>query len=567
MGWRVGLVAVILGVNLFGGVAQGQRIFPGAVGFGTESRGAYASGDDPAVLVVDTLYAGIKKTGPNRGSFEWALREAYPRIIVFEVGGVIDYSDTSTRSVTVRHSYCNVYGQTAPSPGITLRSAALYIGGKAHDMLFQHIAVRYGDELTPNGEAYVADCVSAFSGTTNLVLDHCSFSWGTDEVIGIYSENFTLSNCLLYDALRYSYHANEKGEHEPERHCFGGVISSPGRITMYRNFWGWFTLRFPKMSTDDVAYINNYATGYALSGVDFEGNEAGENDGAFVGNSFYPTGGMTHRYAERFIYWRGPLNTDSTIYLHDNHCIGKDKGRSEFENIATKMSEEDTRAIYTDDPGSNVIDISEYRILPAGDVLDYLKANAGYRPWDRDYYDSLVLARLNDTSHRTISSTKALPARAYNRSVYEGLRTDAGNMKNGYDFSSNPVSFSVNGTDVELDENARSQKEVLDLLNGQLPDGIVAVDHPHRLCYHIIIQTEAAGADQFIAISGDASVFGIPEGTFTGDDAPYEEIVFPSNTRRLDLPADLHDDDNGNGYTNLEEWVTSFVEQRSDPVI
>jgi len=564
MRYSVGLITVIVGIGFVSGATHGQKIFPGAVGFGTESRGAYASGEDPTILIVDTLYAGIKQTGTNRGSFEWALRERYPRIIVFEVGGVIDYAETSTRSVSVRHSYCNVYGQTAPTPGITLRSAALYIGGQAHDLLFQHIAVRYGDELLPNGEAYIADCVSAFAGTYNLVLDHCSFSWGTDEVIGIYSENFTLSNCLLYDALEYNHHVNERGEHEPERHGFGGIISSPGRITMVNNFWGWFTLRYPKMSTDDVVYVNNYATGYALWGVDFEGNESGDNDAAFVGNSFYPTGGMTHRYAERFIHWRGQLNTKSTIYLHDNNCLGKNKGRSEFENILTKMPEEDMRAIYTDDPKSNVIDISEYRIMPASDVLNDLKANAGFRPWDRDYYDSLALARLDDESHRYINSTKAWPARAYNRSIYEGLKTDAGNMKNGYDFASNPVSFAVNGTRVELDESAASQQDVLDILNRQLPEGIVAIDHPHPLCHHIIIQTEDAGADQSIAISGDASVFGIPEGTFTGDDAPYEDVTFASNERQLDLPVNPHDDDDGNGYTNIEEWATSFVRSQSN---
>lgn len=540
---------------LFSLTLSGQNIFPGAVGFGTDSRGAYAGSNLPEILIVDNLRAENIQTGNNRGSFEWALSQDYPRLIVFEVGGVIDYSPTETRSIYLKHPYCNIYGQTAPSPGITLKSSSIVVSDDAHDILFQHIAIRYGAYRNPDNTVSPQDCLTLLKGSYNIVVDHCSFSWSVDEIIGAYTKNLTISNSLMYEGLEYNYHANEGGDHEPERHGYGPIAASPENFTSYNNLYAWFTNRFPKMSSNNIAYINNYATGHGTFGPDVASLSSG-NNAAFVGNCWYPTPGMSDvDNAHFFMRWRGTLNLNSTFFMKDNNCLRRDNGISQSQNVLTNMSETDFNKVYTDNPSENVIDITDYEIKKADNVLTYIIKHAGFRPWDRDYYDSIAIEKLIEGKQDFISSPDALPARAYNRSIYEGLRTSAGNMANGYDFSKNNVSFTVNGKTIRLTENTSSQIDVLDLLNAQLPSGIEAVDHPHSLCKHIIIKTIATGSDQQIEINGDASVFGIAKGTYKGEDAPYVHVNYPSTSHSLNIPTNPHEDDNNNGFTDFQEWV------------
>src|SRR5947209_8626417 len=75
--------------------------------FGASTSGGVAG----TVLRVTTLGA----EGP--GSLRSALEAEEPRLIVFEVGGVIDLGG---HSLEVRHPFVTIAGQTAPDPGITL---------------------------------------------------------------------------------------------------------------------------------------------------------------------------------------------------------------------------------------------------------------------------------------------------------------------------------------------------------------------------------------------------------------------------------------------------------------
>ena len=62
-----------------------------------------------------------------------------PRIVVFEVGGVIDLG---AKTLTVREPFVTIAGQTAPSPGITLIRGGIDLA--THDVIVQHIRVRPG---------------------------------------------------------------------------------------------------------------------------------------------------------------------------------------------------------------------------------------------------------------------------------------------------------------------------------------------------------------------------------------------------------------------------------------
>lgn len=91
-------------------------------------------GLEGTVIRVTTLAAD----GP--GSLRSALEDPRPRLVVFEVGGVIDLQGYS---LDVRSPWLTVAGQTAPDPGITLIRGSLSI--ETHDVVVEHIAVRPGE--------------------------------------------------------------------------------------------------------------------------------------------------------------------------------------------------------------------------------------------------------------------------------------------------------------------------------------------------------------------------------------------------------------------------------------
>src|SRR6185295_19618601 len=106
------LALALLIASLPAETATPERAFPGAQGWAATTPG----GRGGRILKVTTLAA----KGP--GSFLEALNVKGPRIIVFEVGGVIDLgSVTGPRhnSVAIKEPFLTIAGQTAPSPGIT----------------------------------------------------------------------------------------------------------------------------------------------------------------------------------------------------------------------------------------------------------------------------------------------------------------------------------------------------------------------------------------------------------------------------------------------------------------
>src|SRR5690606_6707929 len=106
-------------------------VLPGLTGFGITTP----AGRGGEVLRVTNLNA----SGP--GSLRAAIETPGPRVIVFEVSGTISL----TKNLYVREPFVTIAGQTAPSPGITIRGAGLFV--LTHDVLVQHLRIRPGDAL------------------------------------------------------------------------------------------------------------------------------------------------------------------------------------------------------------------------------------------------------------------------------------------------------------------------------------------------------------------------------------------------------------------------------------
>jgi len=169
------------------------------------------------VLRVITL----ESDGP--GSLRVALDDPRPRLVVFEVGGVIDLRG---HSLVVRNPHLTIAGQTAPHPGITIVRGSMIV--ETFDVVVQHIAVRPGDEAATKNDP-APDAMGAHRGkggpVHDVVFDHCSATWAIDENLSVSgpadvdaghdadvtSHDVTLRSCLIAEALSHASHP--KGEH------------------------------------------------------------------------------------------------------------------------------------------------------------------------------------------------------------------------------------------------------------------------------------------------------------------------------------------------------------------
>lgn len=168
------------------------------------------------IIRVTTLAAD----GP--GSLRAALDTPGPRIVVFEVGGVIDMGGVDYR---LREGRLTVAGQTAPDPGITVVRGEFNIA--AADVILQHLSIRPGAAGRARRSGHDQDGISTVEGARRVIVDHCSFSWATDENLSVSGPRFkgatpddwrentshdiTFSHNLIYEGLGESVHL--KGEH------------------------------------------------------------------------------------------------------------------------------------------------------------------------------------------------------------------------------------------------------------------------------------------------------------------------------------------------------------------
>jgi hypothetical protein len=529
-----------------------QKIFPGAQGYGTDSRGAYETTETPAILYVNTLYAGIKQTSDTTGSFEWCISRNYPRIILFLVGGIIDYRGIDDQ-VVISPSYCNIYGQSAPWPGVIILGCDLAVGG--NDILIQHLKVRPGDDAS-YGNASNRDAISVYGH--NVVIDHCSCSWGTDETLAISdkSYNVTASNCIVSHPLKYSANIDESHNNMPGRAGLGVYITASHNVSYIRNLLAYSYDRNPSIVSNNVVVINNfnYISKFIAGPRIYNKNGEILYD-SFIGNKVLRTEATSGSWNKPFAKIYSGVNPSSKLYFKDNICQEgiENPENSDWDNVESEVE--------LAEPESSYIDLSEYTILPSENVEDYVLNNAGAFYWSRDSYDQSVIDDVKARIGEYIDSQSPLPARAYNRSIMEGLQTAAGDMRNGHDWSSDNDIIIVNGVQITLNKNCTDQASVLDYLNSLLPADAEAVDHPHLSCYHIIIQSKEKGSGAKITVDGEGlSTFGIVSGTYYGADGVGGWPAYSGTSHNLIIPSNPHGDSDNDGYTNLEEWAYNNCE-------
>jgi pectate lyase len=204
------------------------RAFPGAEGFGAFSIG----GRGGRVIKVTNL------NDDGLGSLRAALRAQGPRTVVFDTSGIIQLE----RDIVLKAGFVTIAGQTAPGGGITLKNHGLVI--KADEVIVRYIRSRPGSE-----KGAETDAISIQAGQ-NIIIDHCSTSWATDETLTVSPDtktglktidNVTVQWSMITESLNDSVHS--KGQHG-----YGSLVrgSAGARYSMHHNVWAHHKARMPR---------------------------------------------------------------------------------------------------------------------------------------------------------------------------------------------------------------------------------------------------------------------------------------------------------------------------------
>lgn len=212
-------VFTLLAASLISAAAMAQvPAFPGA-----EGHGRYVTGGRGGKIVHVT---NLNDSGT--GSFREAVKSGN-KIIVFDVAGVIVLKSDLKFADNI-----TILGQTAPSPGITLRYYTVQPGC---NNIIRFLRIRRGQEKNINDGADA----TWQRNKTGIIFDHCSFSWSIDEVASFYdNNNFTMQWCTVAESLTNPGHS--KGAHG-----YGGIWG--GKLaSFHHNFVAHLMNRGPRFN-------------------------------------------------------------------------------------------------------------------------------------------------------------------------------------------------------------------------------------------------------------------------------------------------------------------------------
>lgn len=384
----------------------GLPVLPGISGFGLDTRG----GQGGVIIKVTNL------NRDGKGSLAEAISFDGPRMIVFEIAGVIDLGRKSLRIV---NPYITIAGQTAPYPGITLIKGGITV--KGHDVIIQHLKIRPGEAGQAKKSGWEVDGIST-DGACDVIIDHCSITWSTDENLSASGQRFeglkpadwrhntshriVFSNCIIAEGLSNSTHS--KGEHSK-----GTLIhDNTSDILIFGNLYANNKQRNPFLKGGAKGMVvNNYiynpgnaALHFSLVPAEWEGHEWLKGEMVVESNVIeYGQNSSETMTAGTF---KGPVD----LYWKNNKLIANND-RKELSGSHTLV---ETPSIWP----------QEMNCMPAEKVINYVLENAGAFPWQRDDIDRRIVEDIKAGKGKIIDSENEVGGYPVIKPVYRKFDPD-----------------------------------------------------------------------------------------------------------------------------------------------
>ncbi|MFN3808431.1 pectate lyase [Asticcacaulis sp.] len=383
----------------------------------------------PALIRVTTL----DPEGP--GSLKAALDTPGPRIVVFDVGGVIDLQKAT---LTLREPFLTVAGETAPSPGITLIRGGISV--QTHHVVIRHIAVRPGSAGMAPRSGFEPDGLSC-TAAHDVLIEQCSFTWAVDEALSASGPRFdgatpdawrrntshtiVFRNNLIGESLHHASHA--KGPHSMGSLFHDNVT---GALLM-GNLYAQNNERHPLIKGGAQAVVVNNVfvnpgsacAQYTLVEDQWKGREPIAGKLLLRGNVM--RGGVNTRPNLGLLKFGGAGDLD--LHAADNIATYADG------SAAPMVTWYQARADGYEDQGpyrpkayiralpKESLWPQGLRLLPADAVEAHVCRHVGARPWARDPIDARIIAEAQAGRGRIIDSENDVggyPQRAATRRAF-----------------------------------------------------------------------------------------------------------------------------------------------------
>jgi hypothetical protein len=379
-------------------------VIPGLVGFGMSTPGGsgrHLGTPATTVCIVNTLsnsrtVGSLFQANPPiyKCSLLYALRMSVPRVIVFEVSGVLDLQ----RTEIAIGRYMTYAGQTAPSPGFHIKNGSINaIGG---DQVFWHHSNYNGDQASGQDSGARRNLSMGAAGTSNYVAAWCSGFWSSDQAFdcSVGGSNFTIVHCFAAEALCDSIHP--KGQHGYGMLFENGVTN----VSLYRTIIAHVIERDPLTRSPNAFIGNNLIYNSKGMNINMPSIPSAVGKGGYGMNPENYQGVTTQTNIEGNLFIKGPnfsslyggdkgiylqvapatfgILSGSRIYLASNHAI-------DFGTVTTQSDLYRTGGTL----GANVMVSARISAsFPEGMVVQDPKANGyaqlmtetcGARPGDR----------------------------------------------------------------------------------------------------------------------------------------------------------------------------------------
>ncbi|MBX2882350.1 MAG: hypothetical protein KTR32_20545 [Granulosicoccus sp.] len=447
---------------------------------GAEGAGALSSGGRGGRIIEVT---NLNDSGP--GSLRAAIDAEGPRIVIFRVGGIINLESR----LTIRNPYITLAGHTAPGGGILINGkeaegASLVIN--SHDVIVRYLRIRNG----AGGGTEEDDAIGITAGY-NIIVDHCSVSWSTDENFSTWA--WKHEKWGEPKDITWSYNLVAEGILDHSKAMLTGASTGPEademtNIDIHHNLFVHHYDRNPFMKHKSGRIVNNIAynwAGYGLTtngGVHFDiiGNLFKAGPDYDAGNSVLVVALLEARDASTFdpdncpencphLYVKGnvtPAHSDTTL---DHWGVLSASWNSQTEVTLDYKRDEPLSGQIFPISASEVSELEE-KLLPVVGASHRLNEK-GELVENRDAVDLRVIDDyINETGSviRNENEVGGLPEIAagtpYPDADHDGM-SDTWERMVGLD--------PTNSNDGNLDRNLDGISNIEEFLDGNIPRSIV----------------------------------------------------------------------------------------------